>query len=274
MNTMLNMVQGSPEWHQHRAQFRNASETPAVMGLSPWVTTYQLWELKTGRRVQEANFAMKRGTELESKARAAYELETGSVMEPLVMVSGEYSASLDGISLSGELILEVKCPVKGKTSDTWKEVEEGKVPKHYYWQVQHQLMVSKAAVTHFYVYDEDGHGIWVEVFPNEEDMASIREAWDLFMAYVESDSPPPLTEKDTVTREDEAWRVAAENHIFWKEQAEAVAKSAEIAKAELVALAQHNSERGYGVSVCKFWKAGNPNRQEVRVTISKGERPC
>jgi hypothetical protein len=41
-------------------------------------------------------------------ARVAYEAQTGHVMQPLVLQDGPYSASLDGITLSGDLILEVK----------------------------------------------------------------------------------------------------------------------------------------------------------------------
>src|SRR5882757_5708555 len=45
---------------------------------------------------------MHRGTELEPAARAAYELQTGNLMEALVMQDGDYSASLDGITLRSE----------------------------------------------------------------------------------------------------------------------------------------------------------------------------
>jgi hypothetical protein len=34
-------------------------------------------------------------------------------MQPLVMVDGDYSASLDGITLAGDTIVEIKCPYKG-----------------------------------------------------------------------------------------------------------------------------------------------------------------
>jgi predicted phage-related endonuclease len=53
MTAVINLKQGSAEWLAHRQQYRNASETPAVLGASPWVTPYQLWELRTGRREQE-----------------------------------------------------------------------------------------------------------------------------------------------------------------------------------------------------------------------------
>ena len=52
---IVRMAQGSPEWHEHRRAYRNASETAIVLGLSPWTTPYQLWQLKLGLVEQEVN---------------------------------------------------------------------------------------------------------------------------------------------------------------------------------------------------------------------------
>ena len=72
------LVQGSPEWHEHRRKHRNASETPAVVGVSPWMTAYELWSIKTGRAPQpDTTPAMAHGTKLEPLAREAYEAQTG-----------------------------------------------------------------------------------------------------------------------------------------------------------------------------------------------------
>jgi predicted phage-related endonuclease len=38
MATQVKLVQGSPEWHEYRASYRNASETSAVMGVNQWMT--------------------------------------------------------------------------------------------------------------------------------------------------------------------------------------------------------------------------------------------
>ena len=65
MSAIVKVVQGSPEWHAHRAKYRNASETPAVIGVSPWLTPYQLWELRTGRRQPDINVPMAHGTAAE-----------------------------------------------------------------------------------------------------------------------------------------------------------------------------------------------------------------
>ena len=69
MTTRIYLEQGSADWLAHRQLYRNASETPAVMGASPWMTPYQLWELRTGRRQQEVTYPMERGLRLEQPAR-------------------------------------------------------------------------------------------------------------------------------------------------------------------------------------------------------------
>lgn len=71
------------EWNLHRRKYRNASETPIVLGLSPWSTAYQLWQHKIGLIEPDVTPAMLRGTQLEPAARAAYEACTGLVMQPL-----------------------------------------------------------------------------------------------------------------------------------------------------------------------------------------------
>ena len=124
------LVQGSGEWREHRRKHRNASETPIILGISPWQTPYQLWQIKLGLVEQEVTPAMLRGTQLEPQARAAYEALTGNVMQPLVLLEGNYSASCDGITLSGDRIVEIKCPVKGRDSTLWKTVEAGRLPEH------------------------------------------------------------------------------------------------------------------------------------------------
>jgi putative phage-type endonuclease len=186
--TILNLVQGTPDWHAHRAKSRNASETPIVLGVSPFMSPQQLWRLKTGRAKPRVNAAMQHGTDLEPAARARYEELTGQIMQPLVLQDGAYSASLDGITVDGETILEVKCPYRGRNSALWKSIEDGTLPIHYEWQVQHQLMVSGAQAAHVWVYD-GSIGLLHEVNPMNSNWPRIWEAWDQFEAAVASDTP-------------------------------------------------------------------------------------
>jgi putative phage-type endonuclease len=287
MSAVLKLVQGSPDWHAHRAQFRNASESAAVMGLNPWQTPYGLWLVRTGRLEVPLTAPMQHGTQMEPAARAAYEAETGSVMQPLVLTDGDYSASLDGITLEGDLIVEIKCPYKGQASALWQAASVGEVPEHYAIQVQHQLMVSGAATAHLWVFDGNT-GLLVEIQPDEACMEAIRVAWDGFQTYLDADTPPPLTDRDTVERSDPAWKLAAGLFVEAKKKSEDAAEALDRARERLVGLASHASESGHGVTVTRFFKQGNVDykkvpelktvqlddyraagRVEVRVTVAK-----
>ncbi|GAA4414667.1 lambda-exonuclease family protein [Quisquiliibacterium transsilvanicum] len=286
MATIVKLLQGSPEWHAHRLAHRNASETPAVLGLSPYTTPLQLWQQRTGRVTVETTAAMAHGTATEPEARAMYETLTGNVMQPLVLVDGEYSASLDGITLDGDVIVEIKCP-KSKTSSLLQEARAGRVPVHVYWQMQHQLLVSGARLAHLYVFDGKT-GILIEQAAEPDCWETIRQGWEAFMAHVRDDTPPPLSERDVVLRTDPEWETAAREYMALKSAAEAVAGELEAAKQRLVALTTHTSEQGFGVTVSRYLKTGSVDykkvpelagvdleryrgaaRQEVRVTVMK-----
>lgn len=287
MTTIQKLVQGSQEWLDYRRTLRNASETPAVMGISPWVSPYQLWLIKTGRTTQEVTQAMSHGTQTEPQARAAYEVQTGYIMQPLVMQDGPYSASLDGITLEGNLIVEIKCPFRGRQSKLWKEAQGGTVPPYYAAQIQHQLMVSGASEAHLWVFADD-EGLLLTVQCDKAAMDAIRGAWDTFAQYLESDTPPPLSEADSVLRDDAGWRVAASAFTEAKRVADSADEALEAARSKLLDLVKSPRETGAGVSVMKLWKAGNVDykripeltgvdldryrnkgREEVRVTLAK-----
>ena len=90
-----------------------------------------------------------------------------------------------------------------------------------------------------------------------------RSAWDLFQQFVESDTPVPLTDADTVLREDTAWTAAAQAFSEAKRATDAADATLAKARDELVALAQHPREQGSGVSVTRYWKAGTVDYKKV-----------
>jgi len=204
---------------------------------------------------------MAHGAKLEPRAREAYEQLTGYVMEPLVMVDGEYSASLDGITLDGGLMLEIKCP-KSKDSKILAEATAGRVPVPTYWQMQTQLLVSGAELAHLFVFD-GASGILLEQRPEVSAWDTIRQDWDRFMELVRADQPPPMTERDTVIRTDAEWMGAAQEYIAAKHRADETAATLDALKQRLTDLTRHSSEQGGGVSVSRYWKAGNVDYKRV-----------
>lgn len=292
MNAILKLEQGTAEWHLHRAKYRNASETAAIMGCSPWMSVYDMWLLKTWRKTQPENEAMRHGTAMEPLARTAYEVETGTIMQAKVMVSGLYSASLDGITLNGQLLLEIKCPYQGQVSELWQQAKQGIAPEHYRLQVQHQLMVSGAKLAHLWVFD-GSNGIKIDIEPDPTTFRHIQEAWDDFQVLIDSDTPPPLSEQDTLLRQDDDWKQAAELFTSLKSTAEEAAKQADDAKARLIGMCSHSREAGFGVAVTRFYKQGNVDyksvpqlesinldsyrgkaKEEVRVTVVRDKSLC
>ena len=253
---IIQLVQGSQAWLEYRRTMRNASETAAVLGVSPWCTPYQLWLLKTGRATTKVTAAMQHGTDTEPAARAAYEAQTDNIMQPLVLQDGPYSASLDGMDLDGKLIVEIKCPYTGQDSQLWREVKAGHVPDHYAAQIQHQLLVSGAELAHLWVFDGT-QGLLMPIEPIDHAMHRIKEGWEIFQDYLDTDSPPPLTDADTVMREDGAWSAAARAFSDAKAAVDAAEALMAQARGALVALAQHAREQGAGVSVTRYFKQGN-----------------
>lgn len=260
--TLVQLAQGTPEWLAYRRSRFNASESSSVLGLNPWQTAYQLWLEKTGKAQGKANAAMVRGTELEPLARSAYEQQTGRVMQPVVLEASRYSASLDGMTLDGNLILEIKCPVRGDRSDLWTAVAAGQVPEHYRIQVQHQLMVANAQTAHLWVFD-GVNGLLLEIHRDDSVMARIQTGWESFRPHIDQDVPPPLSDRDTRQRSDDAWKQAAHAYARLKQEADGLAQQLDVARQALVSLAQHPKEQGAGITVTQFWKQGAVDYKKI-----------
>ena len=143
-------------------------------------------------------------------------------------------------------------------------------------QVQHQLMVSGAALAHLWVFDGT-QGLLLPIERNEAAMDRIKAGWDVFQTFMDSDTPPPLTDADTVQRSDLAWTAAAQAFAEAKRATDAADATLAKARDELVALAQHPREQGSGVSVTRYWKAGNvayakiPALKDVDLALYRGK---
>lgn len=246
------MKQGTPEWLAWRKEGIGASDVPVILGVSPWRTPYELWQEKTGRREGQAeNFAMRRGSAMEATARAAYEAATGIAMQPAEVTHGLLyfmRASLDGITLDGSVILEVKCP---GMEDHAKAVA-GLIPEKYIPQVQAQLFVSGASRCDYWSFD-GYRGACVAVLPDVEMQERIVAACTAFWHCVTEQTLPPLCERDE--RKDVAWRLAAIIYIAAKQDVDRAAENETTARAALLALAPDGA-KGCGVTLSKSERAG------------------
>ena len=146
MKIIENMLQGSDVWHAHRASSRNASESPAMMGESSFMSRQSLLRQKATGYTPDVDSVKQRifdrGHEAEASARKILEEIVGDEFFPVVGTTddGYLSASMDGINMAGDTIFEHKL----FNATLAEAVRNQDLPPMYYWQLEHQLFVTGA----------------------------------------------------------------------------------------------------------------------------------
>ncbi|WLH82528.1 YqaJ viral recombinase family protein [Pseudomonas sp. FP2338] len=178
-----NVAQGSAEWLALRAQYRTASEAPAMMGASKYQSrTDLLITKKTGITpdvTPSQQFVFDRGHATEALARPLTEALIGEELYPIVATEGNLLASMDGATMLGETLFEHKL---------WNEsvvaqVKAGDLAPHYYWQLEQQLLVSGAERVIFVCSDGTPENfVHMEYRPVAGRAAQLIEGWKQFEA--------------------------------------------------------------------------------------------
>jgi putative phage-type endonuclease len=183
--TVVQLTQGTLEWLEWRNKGVGASDAPTIMGENPWKTSTELLREKRGRAKQsEGNAAMARGTALEPEARQAYISQTGKWVQPACLQSDAFEwlrASVDGITSDLNAVVEIKCgeSVYRNTS------AYGRVPKHYYGQLQHILAVTGLPSIDFWCYLPGRPAVLVPVERDDVYLARLLETEFKFWGQVQ-----------------------------------------------------------------------------------------
>lgn len=275
---MLDSEQRTTEWHNWRKKGLGASESPAIMGVSPYMTAYQLWEIKTGQRENNAsNFAIDRGNRLEPLARARYELISNVDMPAALVEHPEMPfmrASLDGYNPQLKRVLEIKVPNK----EVFQLAKAGQVHEQYVYQLEHQLFVTGAEENHFFCVMVEGKGATERIVDDalviyRSDMLKrtqliqkCREFWEC----VQKGVPPGLSDKDTKYLDgkhytDKFQKLKEAKLLMDKAKAsyEAATQNFEDHKQECVALMDHSIVSCSGVKIQKVVRKGSVDYERV-----------
>lgn len=156
---IIELQQGSPEWHAHRAKHFNASDAPAMMGVSKYKTRAQLLrEYATGVTADIDPATQRRfddGHKAEAAAREIAERMIGEELYPVtgtLVVDGlNLSASFDGITMDGLKCWEHK--LFNKSLAESMKANQLDCEPHYHWQLEHQLLVAETDETLFMTSD-------------------------------------------------------------------------------------------------------------------------
>lgn len=179
----LNVAQGSNEWHAARAKCFNASEAPAMMGVSPYMTRTELLRQKATGIVPEVDAATQRlfdaGHEAEAGARPHVEGMIGEELYPIVATddAGRLLASSDGATMLCNIGFEHKL----WNEKIAAEVAEGNVPESHRWQLDQQFAVFGFDKIAFVCSDGTPEKfVYCWYYPQPERIANLRAGWDQF----------------------------------------------------------------------------------------------
>lgn len=250
---LVELVQGSDEWLKFRNNKIGASDAPIIMGKSPHTTPYQLWQIKMGLLKVEDNDAMRKGRELEPVARRKFIDLTGWEVFPAVAVHEEIeymSASFDGISPCGKIMLEIK--VAGKQDH--EMAMDGIVPPKYEDQLQQQLEVNKTAECVFYFsYKTDGSYKMLQIERDPKRIEEIKKEEKTFWDCMQNLESPDLIDRDYRQIDDEEWKQLAQE---WKGICELEERKEQIRK-RLIAISGQSNSMGAGIKLSKINRKGS-----------------
>lgn len=196
---IINVTQGSAEWHQHRATHFNASDAPAMMGVSQYKTRSQLLQEMATGLTPEVDAGTQRlfdeGHRAEALARPIAEGIIGDDLYPVTGVEGKYSASFDGLTMGEDVAFEHK----SLNNELRKVKTAADLPAQYRIQMEHQLMVSGAEKCLFMASKFDDQGTLVEkvIVWYEPDMVlreQIITGWQQFAKDLENYAPTAIVE--------------------------------------------------------------------------------
>ena len=212
---MVEMIQlkDRAEWLEARKNRIGGSDAACIVGMNPYRSNVELWEIKTGQ-VEAEDISdkpyVKYGSEAEQHLRELFKLDFPqykvSYVEDNMWLNDKYPfahASLDGWLVDKETgkrgILEIKTTniIQSIQKEKWR----GRIPDNYFIQVLHYLMVTgfdfvvlKAQLK----YDYDG-----DIFLTTkhyridredvlEDIEYLIKAEKQFSEYIKNDVQPPL----------------------------------------------------------------------------------
>lgn len=217
LGVLVNLPQGEELWKQIRRVCLTGTEAYSVLNPDTWDT------LDKKKKTPPNNFknkAMSRGNDLEPIARASLARKTGVMFRPAVFMSKKerMMASLDGIAMGRIASCEIKCPEKGRHSDTWSKALKGVIPHNYLTQMQYGMLLSGAPRCYYWVYDDeidDGVLIIVEKDPfmHKDFLNNAREYWA---------TRADRANKTVVYNDDGEAEKLAKDYAYWKKESEKV----------------------------------------------------
>ncbi len=267
------MNQERLNWLKWRKQGIGGSDVPAIYGVSPYNTRMQIYQDKIDPEVkaEESNWATRKGNEFEPLARkqfcSFYYMDYGKKEEFLAATCEMEElpfmrCSLDGKSEDGKTIVEIKFQGKKAHADTGnKDLPiEKRVPRHYWLQCQHNLLISGAERL-FYVSYNEKSVFYLEILPDIKFFKSHIKEMTAFWKEVLAKKPPEASDDDVVElkgfdKDIEKWKAL-------KAQSETIEAEMKKLKDKITKACTHPKMTASGVNITLVNKIGNINYKAI-----------
>lgn len=149
----MKVLKDREEWLQNRQRI-GGSDASAILGMNPYRTNIELWQIKTGQMIPEDisdKPYVKYGTQAEEHLRELFKLDFPEYQvfyeENNMWLNDKYPfahASLDGWLLDQEGRKGVwECKTTNILQSMQKEKWKDRIPDNYYIQLLHYLMVTE-----------------------------------------------------------------------------------------------------------------------------------
>ena len=185
------------EQRERRRHFLGASDTPAILGLSPWATPADIYWSKVGPLPQdEPTVAMQTGNRLEGPLVDFATERLGVQVErdvPVVHSGDVFAANLDARIVGNGSAIEAKY-VGPANADAWGPDGSEEIPDYVYAQVQHQMYAADLSKVYVAAFVSGFRPDW-RLFPIPRDERAINVIVERGMAFwndhVLKQVPPP-----------------------------------------------------------------------------------
>lgn len=187
---------GKKEWLLHRRKGIGGSDVAAILGLSPWVSPYQVWADKTGRVPIDlkSNEFEHWGTIMEPILANEFEAQTRKKVfrQNKTFYDPKYPflrADIDRDVAGEDGFLEIKTAMEYK-SDAWSDEQ---IPGPYRLQVQHYMYVLNRTYCYF-AYLIGGHRFGIKRYERDDELINqiepqLIEWWDEHIIHDEAPDP-------------------------------------------------------------------------------------
>lgn len=244
---IVELEQGTKEWHEWRASGIGGSDIATVLGKNPYKTPYKLYCERTGRiQPDKPSAAMLEGIRQEPFARALFEQKHGMKVKPVCYEHDEYPwvhASLDGLSWDGKTNVQIKVR---QPHNFRAMVEIGDAPEYMFLQTQWEMLASGAERSVLFVVNAATGDTWERCYDSDPELqAQMRLGAAVFWECLQEEIAPSLCDEDLEFKrfDDE------ESYAIIKERIATLQKEEKRLKERILLQAGSQSCRGERITV-------------------------